>query len=246
MTTKRFVILILIGMLMISAGAVFAQNGNGGDNGNGNGNGNNGNGSPACTADCPNNNGTGNANANANGNNNRNANANGNGVGNMFGNQMQNANGYQNQNGIVGFGYLANLPASNPDGATAEVADALVQALMDEYQAYAIYGAVIEQFGALNPFVNIQRAEEQHADALLTLFDRYDVTVPEMPVFDLPTFDSVQDACSVAADFEIANFGMYDTILETVADYPDIVQVVTSLRNASEFSHLPALQRCAS
>lgn len=244
MTTKRFVILILIGMLMISAGAVFAQNGNGGDNGNGNGN--NGNGSPACTADCPNNNGAGNANANANGNNNRNANANGNGVGNMFGNQMQNANGYQNQNGIVGFGYLANLPASNPDGATAEVADALVQALMDEYQAYAIYGAVIEQFGALNPFVNIQRAEEQHADALLTLFDRYDVTVPEMPVFDLPTFASVQDACSVAADFEIANFGMYDTILETVADYPDIVQVVTSLRNASEFSHLPALQRCAS
>ncbi len=34
-------------------------------------------------------------------------------------------------------------------------------------------------------------------------------------------------------------------MLVTLADYPDMVQVVTSLRNASEFQHLPAFEQCA-
>ena len=30
-----------------------------------------------------------------------------------------------------------------------------------------------------------------------------------------------------------------------VQDYPDMVQVFTSLRDASEFQHLPAFENCA-
>jgi hypothetical protein len=37
----------------------------------------------------------------------------------------------------------------------------------------------------------------------------------------------------------------YDGLLETVKDYPDILRVMTALRNASAFNHLPAFERSA-
>jgi hypothetical protein len=117
---------------------------------------------------------------------------------------------------------------------------------MDEYHAYAVYQAVIDQFGAVAPFVNIQVAETQHIAALERMFDRYDIPVPEPPTLeDAPQFDSLTDACATGAAAEIANFELYDQWLETVQNYPDLVQVFTALRNASEYSHLPAFERCA-
>ena len=56
---------------------------------------------------------------------------------------------------------------------------------------------------------------------------------------------SLAEACAIGAEAEIANFGLYDQWIATVSDYPDLVQVFTALRNASEFSHLPAFQACA-
>ena len=117
---------------------------------------------------------------------------------------------------------------------------------MDEQHAYAVYGAVIEQFGEVAPFTNIQRSEAQHIAAWELMFDRYDGAVPAVPEFEVPAFASLSDACEAAAAAEIANFGLYDNMLATLSDYPDIVQVITTLRNASEFNHLPAFQSCAS
>ena len=117
---------------------------------------------------------------------------------------------------------------------------------LDEQHAYATYEAIIDQFGNVAPFVNIQRSEAQHIAAWELMFDRYGVELPAVPEFDTPEFSTLSDACQTAADAEIANFELYDTMLVTLGDYPDMVQVVTSLRNASEFSHLPAFQRCAS
>jgi hypothetical protein len=115
----------------------------------------------------------------------------------------------------------------------------------DEQHAYAAYGAVIDQYGAVRPFVNIQRSEVQHITAWETLFDRYGIAVTDVPAFDLPEFASLSDACAVGAAAEVANFDLYDTMLAAFEPYPDLAYVAQSLRDASEFSHLPAFEMCA-
>jgi hypothetical protein len=92
------------------------------------------------------------------------------------------------------------------------------------------------------------QAEENHIAALVTLFDRYDLDVPanEWPG-NVPTFDSLAAACLAGVQAEIDNGALYDELFSMVkADNPDIIQVFTSLQQASEMKHLPAFERCAS
>ncbi len=127
-----------------------------------------------------------------------------------------------------------------------EVVEALLAGLNDEYHAYAVYQAVIDQFGPVTPFVQIQSAEANHIAALQNIFTRYGLDIPEpQPLTDDLSFDSVADACALGAEAEIANFELYDQWIDAVSDYPDMVQVFTALRNASEYNHLPAFQSCA-
>ena len=144
-----------------------------------------------------------------------------------------------------GTGFYATLPPPVEGDLSQDVVAAMTAGLMDEYNAYAIYGGVIAQFGEVAPFVNIQRAEAQHIAAWEFLFDRYGLTAPAAPVTAVPSFASLTEACQAAADAEIANFGLYDQMMVTLADYPDMVRVVTSLRDASEYQHLPAFELCA-
>ena len=155
---------------------------------------------------------------------------------------MRNSNG----SGTAGTGFYATLPpVTDAELSEAEIA-AMTDGWLDEQHAYAVYGAVIDQFGAVAPFVSIQRSEAQHIAAWELIFDRYGVPVPAVPEFDLPTFATLSDACQTAAAAEIANFGLYNSMLTTLSDYPDMVQVITVLRNASEYNHLPAFENCAS
>ncbi len=156
---------------------------------------------------------------------------------------MNRWNGQNGQNGLRD--PYATLPPFSGELPT-EVADALLAGLADEYNAYAAYEAVIAQFGSVAPFVAIQQAEASHAAALERALTYYGVdysavtaSAPEV------TFGSLAEACAFAAEAEIANFQLYDNWLSTVGDYPDLVQIFTNLRNASEFNHLPAFQACA-
>ncbi len=139
----------------------------------------------------------------------------------------------------------AHLPAPVDGPLPAEVVAAITAGIEDEWHAYAVYAAVIEQFGAVRPFTNIQRAEAQHAAAWATIFERYDLPLPVQPTWEIPEFASLADACAAAADAEIANMTLYDDMLATLADYPDALQVATALRAASLDKHLPAFERCA-
>jgi hypothetical protein len=161
---------------------------------------------------------------------------------------MRGSRGTAAGNGIIAGngGYYATLPPTTGIEMTDSVIAAMTAGWLDEQHAYATYAAIIEQFGNVAPFVNIQRSEAQHIASWELMFDRYGVELPAVPEFDTPEFATLSDACQAAADAEIANFDLYDTMLITLGDYPDMVQVVTTLRNASEFSHLPAFQNCAS
>lgn len=125
----------------------------------------------------------------------------------------------------------------------AEVA-ALREALDDEFKAIATYERVIEDFGAIHPFVNIVEAERRHAQALVGLCARYGIPVPDNTwTGRAPTFDSVEDACRAGVAGEIDNAAMYDRLL-AVTDRPDILAVFENLRSASQDNHLPAFERC--
>ena len=138
------------------------------------------------------------------------------------------------------------LPPAVPGPVPDDVVAALNAGLMDEYNAYATYQAVIDQFGAVRPFTTIQASESTHIAALTNLFDRYGLPVPAaQPLATVPQFATLADACATGAAAEVANFGLYDQWLATVQDYPDMTQVFTALRAASEFQHLPAFERCA-
>lgn len=124
-------------------------------------------------------------------------------------------------------------------------AAALAEALLDEYKARATYRAVIRAFGEVRPFVNIVDAEDRHVRALLPLFDRYGIPVPEDEFAATAAAPaSLEAACLEAVRAEIDNAGMYDRLLEATGSYPDVQAVLRRLQRASVENHLPAFRRC--
>lgn len=174
----------------------------------------------------------------------------GGGSGAQGGGQQYGKNGQsrQGQNGTQGGGLgglYTNLPPAYEGELPQEIIDLMIAGWTDEQHAYAVYESVIAQFGAVRPFTNIQNAEVQHAAAWEFLFQRYGIDVPTVPTFDIPQFASLAEACALGAEAEVANFGLYDQMVEAFAQYPDIAQIAQALRDASEFQHLPAFQTCA-
>jgi hypothetical protein len=121
----------------------------------------------------------------------------------------------------------------------------LLQALNVEYQNRAKYAAVIQQFGQVQPFVNVRGAEEVHVAELVALFRTYDEPVPDDPwPGQVPAATSVQAACADAVAGELAQGPFYDDLLATTDRY-DIRLVYEQLQRASLQRHLVAFSRCA-
>ncbi len=128
---------------------------------------------------------------------------------------------------------------------SANLNNALIEAINDEYKARATYRAVISKFGEIRPFINIVEAEGRHIDALLPLFAKYNVAIPEDNWYSrIETPTSILDACHLGVEDEIENAEMYDRLLDSTIDYPDVQAVLKQLQKASKENHLPAFQRC--
>ncbi len=131
-----------------------------------------------------------------------------------------------------------------------EAREAILEALTGpegEYAAYAMYTAVLEKFGEVEPYLSIREAEARHIEALKRLLERYGVAYPEENPYlgKVPAPDSLEEAARAWAEGEIQNVAMYDRLLKAVADYPDAVRVFENLRRASNAMHLPAFQAAA-
>jgi hypothetical protein len=136
-------------------------------------------------------------------------------------------------------GAFAQTPTTTLDAATAQ---AMTDAINDEYHAYAFYNAVIAKFGQVAPFTNIARSEATHIESLKTLFVRYGLPVPADPYagkIKVPA--TFQAALQAGIDAEIANIALYDKF--NPVTQPDIKLVFDQLRDASQTKHLPAFQR---
>ena len=120
----------------------------------------------------------------------------------------------------------------------------LTYAIQDEYAAKAEYQAIQDAFGVVRIYSNILKAEAQHVETLLPLFETYEITVPAEITPDqivLPV--DLATSYRLAVEAEINNIAMYEAFLKE--ELPEDVQFVfENLQNASE-SHLVAFQRAA-
>lgn len=118
----------------------------------------------------------------------------------------------------------------------------LTYALQDEHLAQSRYKNVLETFGDIRTFAQIKEAELRHISALLPLFEKYQVPVPEdISQSFVKTPGSVKSAFAASVEGEVDNIAMYEKFL--AYDLPnDIRMVFTQLRNASR-NHLAAFER---
>lgn len=141
----------------------------------------------------------------------------------------------------------AGSPTVYPQG----VAEAIHAALDDEYRAAAFYGAVIQKFGAVRPFVNIIEAERRHARRLESLLEAANAPIPpnsyasgEKSAPPVPA--TLVEACRIGVESEIENAALYDEkLIPAAKGYPEVEAAMRDLRAASQDKHLPAFQRCA-
>lgn len=121
---------------------------------------------------------------------------------------------------------------------------ALQDAILEEYGAYNLYNAAIDQFGAVDPFVNIARSEQKHYTVLIRQAEKYGVEVPENPGLTSPvTFASLAEACQAGVDAEIADAALYDELM-AVTTHTDLLRVYERLQKASLDNHLPEFESC--
>ncbi|MBF0707393.1 DUF2202 domain-containing protein [Alkalihalobacillus hwajinpoensis] len=121
--------------------------------------------------------------------------------------------------------------------------EALTYAIQDEYLAQARYDAIIKEFGDIRPFSQIKIAEQRHITALLPLFTRYNITVPENNASQYTTTPkTLKEAFEAGVQGEVDNIAMYEKLAD-LSDLPQDVQtVMTRLGDASK-NHLAAFKK---
>lgn len=146
------------------------------------------------------------------------------------------------QGGYGGSGVGGN--SSTTPLTTAEI-NGLKQAVLEEYGALNTYNAVIDQFGAVFPFVQIVQSEQQHVNALLRLADRYGIIAPVNPgLTNSLGIATVKEACEIGVSAEIADADLYTQIMK-VTTHTDLLRVYSNLQSASLNMHLTQFEACA-
>lgn len=140
--------------------------------------------------------------------------------------------------GTYGTGMVAGTALTD-----AQVA-ALTDFWLDEYHALHTYEAIMDDFGTVAPFASIANAEEMHIASLERAFDRYGIELPAVPAGIDVDFETVEDACTAAAQAEIDNANLYAE-LEAIFTQTDLLRVFEQLSSASLNNHLPAFEACA-
>lgn len=115
-------------------------------------------------------------------------------------------------------------------------------ALQDEYLAQARYDNILGNFGYIRTFAQIKEAEIRHINALIPLFKRYQVPLPEDKSQSFVTTpENIKAAYAAGVQGEVDNISMYEKFIGL--NIPNDVRTVFAyLRNAS-MNHLAAFER---
>ena len=141
---------------------------------------------------------------------------------------------------------ISNEPSHPSLEITEPTLDVMLQfAIEDEYKARAEYEAIINKFGEVRPFTNIIQSEVQHISAIIPLYTKRNMTVPQDDAEQYVVIpETLKEACEIGVQAEIDNIAMYEHFLNQKLP-ADVKQVFEALKSAS-YNHLNAFQRCAS
>ncbi|THE13193.1 rubrerythrin family protein [Bacillus timonensis] len=118
----------------------------------------------------------------------------------------------------------------------------LTYSLLDEYLAQARYDDILRNFGYNRSFTQIKEAEKGHINALIPLFQRYQVPLPEdLSQAFVTTPESIKAAYAAGVQGEIDNISMYDRFLSLTLPN-DVRTVFSQLRKAS-LNHLAVFEK---
>jgi hypothetical protein len=103
---------------------------------------------------------------------------------------------------------------------------------------------VLQAFGDVRPFSNIVESEGRHIEALVRLYEKYELPIPA-DEWDgrVAAPGSLEEACRAGVEAELENRALYDRLMREVHDYPDVALTFERLRRASQERHLPAFER---
>ena len=149
---------------------------------------------------------------------------------------------------FVGFSVFQGFAETSDYGAKGALSQSdmdlkamLTYAIEDEYLAKAEYELIVDRYGRIRPFSNIVRAEEQHIQYFVELFNIYGYGIPADTAKDhvvLP--QNLKSAFETGVGAEIDNIAMYEAFLER--ELPaDVRDVFEQLKQASE-NHLRAFK----
>lgn len=118
----------------------------------------------------------------------------------------------------------------------------LVLAIEDEYLAKATYTKLLELFPEEEKLTRLINAEQNHIEALLPLFETYNIAVPTDNHGSLVlSFETFQQAAVAIADAELTNISMYQHFLKQ-SNTPEDIKVVFGYLLAGSMRHLQAAQ----
>jgi hypothetical protein len=130
-------------------------------------------------------------------------------------------------------------------GTNAAIAWEALMSPVGEYAASASYQAVIDKFGAVEPYVTINTAEERHISALTRQLEKAGVTVPTNPYLGRIVAPTDLETAAIAwAEGEVNNVELYDSLIVQSTD-DRLTMVLNNLRSASLDSHLPLFEFAA-
>ncbi|MCC6317249.1 MAG: hypothetical protein IT361_06100 [Gemmatimonadaceae bacterium] len=152
------------------------------------------------------------------------------------------------------FGALLLMTAACADGdgftpveplapAVAAVLDSL---LTDEWRAGARYQQVMQRFGTVSPFREMEPVQESRAASLLQIYRSYPAFPPSRPtgaVQGIEIYASLEGACEVALEAETATVQRYARAL--ALNPPEMVQRILRFNRANTLAfEVVAAARC--
>ncbi len=140
----------------------------------------------------------------------------------------------------------AAATAATEGGASYSINDMLRWAAEDEYLAHGEYELIMKKFGAIRPYTNIIKSEEQHLDWLRAEYKARGLAFPEDESADyLVVPRDLKAAAQAGVDAEISNIAMYKAFLSlpelAKAENASVRALFDQLMRASE-NHLKAFK----
>ncbi len=138
---------------------------------------------------------------------------------------------------MLGLGITALAAETTKENTPYTLEEMLTILLKDEYNAKAIYEAVVQRHGQVTPFTNLINAEQTHIDSLTALMTAKGIPVPAISV-TATSPDTVAEALKAGAEAEVENIKLYEEML--AQDLPDDVRLTFERLMRASQNHLRA------